>query len=57
MSEKVRGEVHHYVREWFDLDNDLRPFYEMAKKITYYIMQWMSFMGFVILGFQIYLKQ
>lgn len=32
MSEKVRSEVHHYVREWFDLDNDLRPFYEMAKK-------------------------
>ncbi|WP_419957930.1 DNA glycosylase [Psychrobacillus psychrotolerans] len=24
--------VHQYVREWLDLDNDLRPFYEMAKK-------------------------
>lgn len=32
VSEKVRDEVHHYVREWFDLDTDLRPFYEMAKK-------------------------
>lgn len=32
VSEKVRGEVHHYEREWFDLENDLRPFYEMAKK-------------------------
>lgn len=32
VSEKVRDEVHQYVREWLDLDNDLRPFYEMAKK-------------------------
>ncbi|MGE7023037.1 DNA-3-methyladenine glycosylase family protein [Solibacillus cecembensis] len=30
-SQKVRDEVINYVREWFDLDNDLKPFYEMAK--------------------------
>lgn len=27
----VREAVAHYVREWFDLDRDLLPFYEMAK--------------------------
>jgi len=32
VSETVRDEVNQYVREWFDLDNDLKPFYEMAKK-------------------------
>ena len=31
-SEQARDEVHLYVRDWFDLDNDLKPFYEMAEK-------------------------
>ncbi len=30
-NERVRDEVISYVRDWFDLDTDLRPFYEMAK--------------------------
>jgi DNA-3-methyladenine glycosylase II len=31
-NESVRNEVVHYVRDWFDLDTDLKPFYEMAEK-------------------------
>ncbi len=31
-SEKVLEEVVHYIRDWFDLDNDLKPFYAMAEK-------------------------
>lgn len=31
-NESVLNEVVHYVRDWFDLDNDLKPFYEMAEK-------------------------
>lgn len=31
VSEEVRDEAVRYVREWFDLDNDLKPFYEVAK--------------------------
>ncbi|MFJ7933911.1 DNA-3-methyladenine glycosylase family protein [Sporosarcina sp. NPDC096371] len=31
-NEKVRDQVVHYVREWFDLENDLKPFYAMAEK-------------------------
>lgn len=31
VSEKVRYEVQQYVRDWFDLDNDLKPFYAMAE--------------------------
>ena len=31
ISESVRNEVVCYVRDWFDLDNDLKPFYAMAK--------------------------
>ncbi|WP_318618263.1 DNA-3-methyladenine glycosylase [Sporosarcina sp. YIM B06819] len=30
--EKVRDQVVHYIRDWFDLDNDLKPFYAMAEK-------------------------
>lgn len=30
-SKQDREEVARYVRDWFDLDSDLRPFYEMAK--------------------------
>ncbi|WP_045520937.1 DNA-3-methyladenine glycosylase family protein [Neobacillus niacini] len=30
-SKTIRAEVACYVREWFDLDRDLRPFYTMAK--------------------------
>ena len=30
--EKVRNEVIYYVRDWFDLDTDLKPFYKMAEK-------------------------
>lgn len=28
----IRAEVARYVREWFDLDRDLRPFYTLAKE-------------------------
>jgi len=31
-NESVRDMVVHYVRDWFDLDTDLKPYYEMAKK-------------------------
>ena len=31
ISKKVREEVNLYIRDWFDLDTDLKPFYEMAK--------------------------
>ena len=31
-SSDVRSEVLEYVREWFDLETDLKPFYAMAKK-------------------------
>lgn len=31
-SPDVRSEVVEYVREWFDLETDLKPFYAMAKK-------------------------
>ena len=30
--EEVRNEAVHFVREWFDLDTDLKPFYKMAEK-------------------------
>lgn len=32
ISEHMKNEVVHYVRDWFDLDTDLAPFYAMAKK-------------------------
>ena len=31
-SESIRDEVVHYIRDWFDLDTDLKPYYEMARK-------------------------
>lgn len=31
-TEPIRQSVEKYVREWFDLDTDLRPFYRMARK-------------------------
>ncbi|ASN05409.1 DNA-3-methyladenine glycosylase family protein [Virgibacillus necropolis] len=31
INKKVRDEVHLYVRDLFDLDNDLKPFYEMGE--------------------------
>jgi len=32
VSESVINEVVHYVRDWFDLDTNLAPFYDMAEK-------------------------
>lgn len=32
ISTKVSDGVTDYIRDWFDLDNDLKPFYEMANK-------------------------
>ena len=29
---ETKQEVSHYVREWFDLDTDLKPFYRLAEK-------------------------
>lgn len=31
VSEFVRDEVHQYVKDWFDLDTNLEPFYKMAE--------------------------
>jgi DNA-3-methyladenine glycosylase II len=31
-SEKAKTFIHSYVTEWFDLESDLKPFYEMASK-------------------------
>ncbi len=30
-NDSFRDEVVHYIRDWFDLDNDLKPFYKMAE--------------------------
>ncbi|WP_445678328.1 DNA glycosylase [Psychrobacillus sp. FSL H8-0510] len=57
VSEKVTDEVHQYVREWLDLDNDLRPFYEMAKKDYLLHNAVDEFYGLRNIGIPDYLKQ
>ena len=45
-----RAEVVHYIREWFDLDNDLTPFYEMAKVDPLLKMPAEEFYGLRLIG-------
>jgi DNA-3-methyladenine glycosylase II len=46
----IRAEVVRYVREWFDLDRDLRPFYELAKEDPLLGEAVDSFYGLRIIG-------
>ncbi|MED4796079.1 Ada metal-binding domain-containing protein [Priestia megaterium] len=45
-----RAEVVRYIQEWFDLNNDLTPFYEMAKKDPLLIKPVQDFYGLRNLG-------
>jgi DNA-3-methyladenine glycosylase II len=47
---RQRAEVVHYIREWFDLDNDLTPFYEMAKVDPLLKMPVEEFYGLRLIG-------
>ncbi|MFS0777386.1 DNA-3-methyladenine glycosylase [Neobacillus sp. 3P2-tot-E-2] len=49
-SKNLRTDVTQYVREWFDLDRDLRPFYDMAKKDLLLGQAVESFYGLRIIG-------
>jgi DNA-3-methyladenine glycosylase II len=49
-STEIREEVAGYVREWFDLDRDLRPFYTMAKEDPLLGPALDSFYGLRIIG-------
>jgi DNA-3-methyladenine glycosylase II len=49
-SKNLRADVAQYVREWFDLDRDLRPFYDMAKKDLLLGKAVESFYGLRIIG-------
>jgi DNA-3-methyladenine glycosylase II len=49
-STEIREEVARYVREWFDLDRDLRPFYTMAKEDPLLGPALDSFYGLRIIG-------
>ncbi|NWQ43817.1 DNA-3-methyladenine glycosylase 2 family protein [Bacillus sp. EB106-08-02-XG196] len=46
----IRAEVARYVREWFDLDRDLRPFYALAKEDPLLGPAVDSFYGLRIIG-------
>ncbi|MDR7239829.1 DNA-3-methyladenine glycosylase 2 [Neobacillus drentensis] len=45
-----RAEVVHYIRDWFDLDNDLTPFYEMGKADSLLKMTVEKFYGLRLIG-------
>ncbi|KAB2332118.1 DNA-3-methyladenine glycosylase 2 family protein [Cytobacillus depressus] len=45
-----REEIVKYIREWFDLDNDLTPFYEMAKADPLLTMPAKKFFGLRVIG-------
>lgn len=45
-----REEIVNYIREWFDLDNDLTPFYEMAKADPLLKMPVEKFYGLRVVG-------
>jgi DNA-3-methyladenine glycosylase II len=49
-NKNLRADVAQYVREWFDLDRDLRPFYDMAKKDLLLGKAVESFYGLRIIG-------
>ncbi|MFJ5762195.1 DNA-3-methyladenine glycosylase 2 [Neobacillus sp. NPDC093182] len=49
-SKEIRADVARYVREWFDLDRDLSPFYAMAKKDLLLDEAVDSFYGLRIIG-------
>lgn len=50
IKEWQRGEIVNYIREWFDLDNDLTPFYEMAKADPLLNMPVQKFYGLRVVG-------
>jgi len=45
-----REEIVKYIHEWFDLDNDLTPFYEMAKADPLLNMPAQNFYGLRVIG-------
>lgn len=45
-----RAKIVHYIREWFDLDNDLTPFYEMGKADPLLNMPVKEFYGLRVIG-------
>ncbi len=45
-----REEIVKYIHEWFDLDNDLTPFYEMAKADPLLKMPARQFYGLRLVG-------
>lgn len=45
-----REEIVKYIHEWFDLDNDLKPFYEMAKADPLLKMPARKFYGLRVIG-------
>lgn len=45
-----RAEIVKYIREWFDLDRDLTPFYEMAKADTLLNGPVAEFLGLRVIG-------
>jgi DNA-3-methyladenine glycosylase II len=48
--EGLKQDVSSYVREWFDLDTDLKPFYRMARKDTLLEPLITRFYGYRIVG-------
>lgn len=50
VSKTIRAEVAHHVKEWFDLDRDLQPFYNMAKEDPLLGPAVDSFYGLRIIG-------
>ena len=49
-SASAQGEVVAYIREWFDLDSDLKPFYALAKKDELLKPLVKKFHGYRIIG-------
>ncbi|WP_019638706.1 DNA-3-methyladenine glycosylase 2 [Paenibacillus fonticola] len=50
ISQWLQSEIMKYVREWFDLDRDLLPFYEMARKDRLLKQAVSSFHGLRMIG-------
>jgi DNA-3-methyladenine glycosylase II len=49
-TEEIKEQVAHYVREWFDLDTDLNPFYRLARKDKLLADLVKKFNGYRIIG-------
>lgn len=50
LSEKSKAQLVPYIREWFDLDTDLKPFYRMARKDDLLRPLVKAFHGYRIVG-------